>query len=196
MVQVLIKANVNLEVKGSHRRTALLQAAERGREDIVQMLIEKGADISSVDADQQTALLIASAKGHVEVVLILLASGADDSVSALNTALVHGHEDALQLLLKQASPIQQRNAVKLFLKLESNECIRGGAYEKALFTACSFGLEAFVKLLLEGARSSIPVETCDEAMRLIGTRRFLPHHDYEAIAKLLRERRAMSALSD
>ena len=195
VVQVLMKADVDLEVKYSHQRTALLQAAERGWEDIVQILIKKGADINSVDADQQTALLIASAKGYVEVVLILLASGADDLVSAPNTALVHGHGDALQLLLKQASPIQQRNAAKLFSKLESNECIRGGAYENALFSACSFGLEEFVKILLEVARFNIPVETCDEALRLkIGTRRYLPPHEYEAIAKLLRETRATSAL--
>ena len=197
VVQVLIKADVDLEVKDSHQRTALWQAAERGWEDIVQILIEKGADIESVDVGQQTALDIASARGHVEVVLILLKGGAKDLVSALNTASFHGDVDALQLLLKQASPVQQRNVVQLFLKLESNECIRGGAYEKALFTACSFGLEAFVKILLEGARSNIPVETCDEALMLkIGTRRYLPPHDYEAIAKLLRERRAMSALSD
>ena len=196
VVQVLIKADVDLEVKDSHQRTALWQAAERGWEDIVQILIEKGADLESVDVGQQTALLIASVRGHVEVVLILLASGTSDLVSALNTALVHGHGDALQLLLKQASPVQQRNAVQLFLKLESNECIRGGAYEKALFTACSFGLEAFVKILLEGARSNIPVETCDEALKLIGSRRYLPPPEYEAIAKLLRERRAISALSD
>ena len=196
MAKVLIKAELDLELKGPQQKTALLQAAERGWEDIVQILMERGADINSMDADQQTALLIASTKGHVEVVLILLASGASDIVSALNTALVHGHGDALQLLLKQASPIQQRNAVQLLLKLESNECIRGGAYEHALFSACSFGLEAFVKLLVEGARSSIPVETCDEALRLVGTRRYLPPYDYEAIAKLLRERRATTALSD
>ena len=196
MAKVLIKAELDLELKGPQQKTALLQAAEGGWEDIVQMLIEKGADINSVNADQQTALLIASTMGHVEVVLILLASGAKDLVSALNTASSHGHDYAVQRLLKQASPIQQRNAAQLFLKLESSVCIRGGAYEFALFSACSFGLEAFVKLLLEGARSNIPVETCDEAMRLIGTRRYLPAQKYEAIAELLREKRAMSALSD
>ena len=154
------------------------------------------ADLDAVDADQQSALLIAPTKGHVEVVLLLLASGAKDLVSALSTVLVHGHGDALQLLLKQASPIQQRNAVQLLLKLDSNECIPGGAYENALFLACSFGLEEFIKMLLEGARSNISVETCDTALRLIGTRTYLPPHDREAIAKLLRERRAITALPD
>lgn len=196
MVQVLIKAEVDLEVKDSHQRTALLQAAERGWDDIVHILIDKGADIDSVDADQQTALLIASKKGHVEIVRILLASGARGWETALSTAFVHGHADDLQLLLEQASPSQQRTAVQLFLKLDSNVCTHGGAYDNALSSACSTGLEAFVKILLEEAQFKIPVEIYDRALGLIGTRRHLPTHKYEAIAKLLRESRAITALQD
>ena len=196
VVQVLIKAEVDLEVKDSHQRTALLQAAERGWDDIVHILIDKGADIDSVDADQQTALLIASKKGHVEIVRILLASGARGWETALSTAFVHGHADDLQLLLEQASPSQQRTAVQLFLKLDSNVCTHGGAYDNALSSACSTGLEAFVKILLEEAQFKIPVEIYDRGLGLIGTRRYLAPHKYEAIAKLLRESRAITALQD
>ena len=196
VVQVLIKAEVDLEVKGSHQRTALLQAAERGWDDMVNILIDKGADIDSVDADQQTALLIASKKGHVEIVRILLASWPKGLEAALSTAFVDGHADDLQLLLEQASPSQQRTTVQLFLKLDSNVCTHGGAYENALSSACSFGLEAFVKILLEEAQFKIPVEIYDRALGLIGTRRYLPTHKYEAIAKLLCESRAITALQD
>ena len=194
MVQVLIKAEVDLEVKDSHQRTALLQAAERGWDDIVHILIDKGADIDYVDADQQTALLIASKKGHVEIVRILLASGARGLETALSTAFRNTHGDVLLLLLKQAARSQQRTAVRLFLNLNSHVCTQGGAYDNALSSACSFGLEAFVEILLEEAKFKIPVETYNEALRLIGSRRYLPPHEYEAIAKLLRERRAITAL--
>ena len=189
IVQVLIKTELDLEVRGSHQRTALLQAAKTGWDDIVRILIEKGADIDSVDADQQTALLIASTQGHAEVVRILLASGARDLDTALCAASVHGHADVFELLLKKASPSQQRSAVQLFLRLEPNVRTPGGAYENLLSSACSFGWQAFVKILLEEADFKIPVQTYDNELSLIGSRGYLLHDEYKAIAKLLREAR-------
>ena len=171
VVQVLIEAEIDLEMKGSHQRTALLQAAERGWEDIVQILIDKGADIDSVDEDQQTALLIASRNGHVEVCCMLLASGAK-GFEATND---------LQLLL---------------VGNEANLRTHGEVYDNALSSACSFGLESVVKMLVEEAEFKIPVETYNRALRLIGSRRYVRPYDCEAIAKLLREGRAVTALPD
>ena len=166
-IRVLTKAEVDTEVKDSHQQTPLMQAAERGWGDIVQILIDKGADIDCQDEYQQTALLMACKKGHTEVASVLLASGAKGS-------------NDVQLLLLGAEP---------------NVGTSSGVYENALSHACSLGCEEYVKLLLEnGARFRVPVATYDKALGLIGSRAYVPSHKYEAIAKLLRERRATISL--
>ena len=165
-------------MKDSHQRTALLQAAERGWDDVVQILIDKGADIDCQDEYQQTALLMACEKGHTEVVSVLVASGAKGLEAALSTTLIHEPGNDLQLLLLGAEP---------------DVGTHSGVYENALSHACSFGFEESVKLLLKkGARFRVPVATYDKALGIIGSRRYTLPHKYEAIAKLLRERRAMT----
>ena len=154
VVRVSIEAEIDLEMEGSHQRTALLQAAERGWEDIVQILIDKGADIDSVDADQQTALLIASEKGYAEVVSFLLASGAKGLRAA----------DGSQLLL---------------LGTEVNLRTYSEVYDNALSSACSFGWDGVVKILLKEAKFNIPVGTYDRALRLIGSKKYLLSNEYE-----------------
>ena len=197
VAQALIKAEVDITVKDINQRTALLQATERGWEGIVQILIDKGADIDSVDVLQKTALSIASRKGYMGIVGILLARGAKGVEAALSTAFKQGDRDVLQPLLKQASPSQQRVAVRLFLDTYPDVYAPGGDDDNALSLACSFGLEDFVEVLLEeGAKSKIPVKIYDRALGLIGSRRFLLPHKHEKIAKLLREKRATTALLD
>ena len=184
VVQVLIKAEVNTELKDSYQQTLLMQAAERGWEDIVQKLIEKGADVDSVDASQETALLKASKLRHTEVVSILVASGAKGLEAALELSISSIHEPAHDLQL-------------LLLGAELDVGTHSAVYDNALSYACSFGFVEAVKLLLkEGARFRVPVATYHKALGIIGSRSYIPSHKYEAIAKLLRERRAMTVLPD
>ena len=197
VVDVLVKAEVDIEVKDSNQLTALWQAAEKGWEDIVQILIDRGADVNVQNVSGETALFVAAQGGHVGVVRILLAGGAKDLEAALGTAFMYKHVDVLQALLLQASRRQQRLAVQVFRKDKTYVSTLGGPYEVALSSACLFGMEESVKVLLEvGAQLPIPAGMYDRALGLIGSRKYLLDPEYEAIAKLLRERRALAATQD
>ena len=193
-VHTLIKDEVDIEVKDSHRRTALWQAAEKGWEDTVQILIDRGADIHVQNRSGESALFAAYRHGHKEIIRILLASGAEISETALSKALMTRQGDILQLLLKQASRSQLRTAVQMLVDDSSTVATTGGVYDEALCLACSHGMEESIEVLLEvGAQLTIPVEIYDRALGLIGSRKYVLAPEYQRIAKLLRERRALVA---
>ena len=196
-VHILIKDEVDIEVKDSHRRTALWQAAENGWEDTVQILIDRGADIHVQNRSGESALFAAYRHGHKEIIRILLASGAEISETALSKALMTRQGDILQLLLKQASRSQLRTAVQMLVDDSSTVATTGGVYDEALCLACSHGMEEPIEVLLEvGAQLTIPVEIYDRALGLIGSRKYVLAFEYQRIAKLLRERRALAATQD
>ncbi len=199
IVHVLIDKAADIDSVDVDQQTALLIASREGHVEIVKILIQERADVNVQNESGETALFIASKKGYVEVVRILLASGANRLEAALSTAFMYGREDVLQLLLKQASRSQQRTAVQMLFR---DVDVAGvypprGVYNYALSFVCSFGLEESVEILLEeGAKFKIPAEIYDRALELVGSRKYLPPHKYEAIAKLLRERRAITVLVD
>ena len=197
VAHVLIRAGVDIEVMDSYGRTALWPAAEKGWEDTVQILIDRGADVNVQNIFGETVLFAAYQGGHKEIIRILLAiaSGAESLATALSKALMKRQGDILQLLLKQASPSQQWAAVLMLVEDETAMATTGSVYDEALYLACSYGLEELIEVLLEvGAQLTIPVEIYDRALGLIGSRKYVPTPEYEAIAKLLRERRALAAL--
>lgn len=57
--------------------TALICAAETGREDIMRALIQKGADLNVRNKVGMTAMNVAAEKGFIECVRVLLIAGAD-----------------------------------------------------------------------------------------------------------------------
>lgn len=66
-----------------HRRDAFFWASEYGRNTVVEFLIEKGADLTAHRADGQTAL---------------------------HWAVIGGHPDTVELLLRHNPPLEQKNA--------------------------------------------------------------------------------------
>ena len=72
VVQVLIDAGADIEVKDIRRRSPLHTACEKGELTIVKMLVEAGADVRVVDDKGNTCLIAAAAHGHTETVRYLV----------------------------------------------------------------------------------------------------------------------------
>jgi ankyrin repeat protein len=70
-------ANINAQtLPDSLSRTSLMQAALRGRPDVVKFLIDKGADPNITDSNGQTALSLAEQRNNQQVIAILRSAGA------------------------------------------------------------------------------------------------------------------------
>lgn len=69
-VCTLLEAGVDMNITLSNNQTALYEAADHGRAEIVQIMVDVGADLH-VLGGQGTALNIAKYRGHQEVVEIL-----------------------------------------------------------------------------------------------------------------------------
>lgn len=66
-VQLLLKHKAKVDARGTHGRTALLQACQAGNEDIVGALLDAGADRNAHDQSGLTPLLEAARGGHLTV---------------------------------------------------------------------------------------------------------------------------------
>src|SRR5436305_2888378 len=122
------------------RGSALLWAAEHGREVMAQRLLEEGAKAYvNVQFYGRTALYAAAEEGHISVVKLLPEAlevdlKDDDGRTPLSWAAGKGHEAGVKLLLEKGG------------ELESKDNING---RTPLSWAAGEGHEAVVKLLLE-----------------------------------------------
>jgi ankyrin repeat protein len=120
--------------------TALIQAAQRGREPaVVQELLANGAQVEHRRNGGETALIFAGGSGNVSIVEALLNAGAqindqdDNGVTALMTASANGHQGVVLLLLSSGADIHRGN--------------KNG--ETALELAARGGHDTVVRLLLD-----------------------------------------------
>ena len=79
-VRQLIKEGHNVNTRGEYGRTFLIEAADRGHDQVVEELIREGVYVNVKDNLQLTALYYASCSGHCSVVRTLCAAGADTNV--------------------------------------------------------------------------------------------------------------------
>ena len=106
ILQLLLRAKCDTDLKDSNRRTALHWAIQSGHSEVVKLLLQAGADKDSVDPTicMSTSLHLASEKGDLEVMRLLLEAGADkdpidrNGRSALDLAAQEGHVEAVRLL--------------------------------------------------------------------------------------------------
>jgi len=90
-VKQLVAAGADVNAKsGTRGETALLEAAGRGREEIVLFLLEQGADVNAQGGEHgNTALHVAAKKGHVDLVKLLLENGADSKIVSAQGLTAH-----------------------------------------------------------------------------------------------------------
>jgi hypothetical protein len=66
-VRSLLDAGADVNAFGNGRTTALMAAAEAGREDVARLLVERQADANLRNARGQTAAEVAEASGHARL---------------------------------------------------------------------------------------------------------------------------------
>lgn len=126
------------------RSTAILWAAEHGRQETARQLLRHGANIDGQHKYHGNALQVASYRGHVEVARLLVSSGADVNLQGgvygnpLQAASAGGQEKMAAFLLDHGAQV--------------DAC--GGFYDTALEAAAARGFQAIVKLLLDNGAGS------------------------------------------
>jgi ankyrin repeat protein len=111
VVQLLLRAGADCDVKSSSGWTALIRVAIKGYEDVLETLLAAGPDIESSSATGWTALIHASHEGHLPIVKRLLDAGASPSTKdvSLWTPLMrsadNGHAGIVSLLIRAGAEL-------------------------------------------------------------------------------------------
>ncbi len=79
VVQQLLKAGVNVNVRTTDGQTPLMMAAAKGYSDLAKVLLDGGADANVVDGKGRTALRVALDNGYTRTAEILREGGASDT---------------------------------------------------------------------------------------------------------------------
>lgn len=111
LVQRLLEAGLDKDVKDSSGATPLLLAAKNGRFAVVVQLLAAGADTSLADGSRQTPLHAASSGGFLDIVKLLLRSSVPNKArtrhdrcnTPLHLALSKNYPEVAKALLQHAT---------------------------------------------------------------------------------------------
>ena len=102
IVQELIRAGADVNVKDNYKRTALHKASWRGHSNVIKTLALAGANLNVQDVNGMTPLMRAAEQGHANAVVELIRAGADVSVVSSHEWLsVAAGSTALHFAAKQ-----------------------------------------------------------------------------------------------
>ncbi|MEM6868529.1 MAG: ankyrin repeat domain-containing protein, partial [Cyanobacteria bacterium P01_C01_bin.121] len=77
VVELLLTAGADIDLRNDAGYTALMYAAESDRHNMVADLLDRGADITGCNAYQETVLMMMARHGQTDMVEQLIALGAD-----------------------------------------------------------------------------------------------------------------------
>jgi serine/threonine-protein phosphatase 6 regulatory ankyrin repeat subunit B len=129
VVELLLKANADVNVQANNGTTALMLASDNGHDQVVELLLKANADVNVQANNGTTALMLASDNGHDQVVELLLGANADVNVqdknnrgTALMRASLNGHDQVVELLLKANADvnIQDNNGHTALMRASKN----------------------------------------------------------------------------
>ncbi len=115
IVDLLIKAKANLNIRGQYGCTALMEASAKGHKYIVNFLISGEADLNLQNEYGYTALMEAAVRGHKQVVELLIKAKADlnkqdrSGYTALMRASIKGDKDIVQLLVNAEADLSKQD---------------------------------------------------------------------------------------
>ena len=101
----ILARGADVEGRDIAGRTAVINAAWRGRIETVELLVQLGTDFNVADLDGMTAVQWAASNGHAKVVERLTSAGAEldladgKGLTALMRAAWNGHIDTVRLLI-------------------------------------------------------------------------------------------------
>jgi len=113
------KAGFDIDATDANGRTALIEAARKGRSDAVGWLIQAGATTTMADLRGRDALIAAAGGGYTGIVRSLLQHGADSELrdaagwTGLSLAAYKGQAETVTLLANQADPSRLNEALLL-----------------------------------------------------------------------------------
>jgi serine/threonine protein kinase len=108
-VDLFLAAGMRPDVTDAAGRTALVNAASRGHDQISRKLLSRGADVNARDRGGSTALMEAAQGDHKETAQVLLEGGADvnlrddEGQTALMRAAARGHTEMVRVLLNRGA---------------------------------------------------------------------------------------------
>jgi ankyrin repeat protein len=125
LVQALIRAGAQVNVKNRYAVTPLSLAAVNGSAAVVDALLKAGADANTVGTDGETVLMLAARTGKPEPMRLLLDRSADVNAretwhgeTALMWAAAEDHADAVSLLASRGADLNVRSKMPEFPKVK------------------------------------------------------------------------------
>ncbi|XP_069315345.1 2-5A-dependent ribonuclease [Eulemur rufifrons] len=191
MVQQLLErgADVNFQEE-SGGWTALHNAVQASREDIVELLLHHGADPCLRKRNGATPFIVAAIVGNVRLLKLFLSKGADvnecdfHGFTAFMEAAVYGRVEALRFLHRSGAEVNLSRKTK-----QDQERLRkGGA--TALMDAAGEGHLDVVKILLDEMGADVNARDNMGRNALIHALLSSRDGDVEAITRLLLDRGA------
>ena len=145
IIELLLKHGAQVDLQNNDGESALMVAAQNGQAKLAAKLVREygaSADLKQKQTNR-TALMEGSKSGSIDIVKLLLEHGTDNLGWALVLAILHKHDDIIELLLKLGAQVDDKNW-SLFLD------------QPPLVVAVEIGDADIVKLLLEhGAEQGI-----------------------------------------
>ena len=140
VVQLLIDAGAEIDLKSGDGRFLVHLASLLGALDVVKLLVRVGAGVCVTDNGGSTCLILASYSGHIETVRYLVGLPEvdvnhrdSDDYTALHCAMEEKHTDVVQLLIDAGADIETKD----------------NDGRSPLHCACDSGALDIVKMLVE-----------------------------------------------
>jgi uncharacterized protein len=105
-VATILDAGADINALDGHGQTALMNAAHKGRVEIVRLLAKRGANLDHTAKFGLSALMLAVIADHPEVVRVLVDAGADITLRGSPSA----------------TPIYDRTALELAQQMKRTRC--------------------------------------------------------------------------
>jgi len=167
LVNKLLKAGANPNVKNRLNTTPLLEAAFQSNAEIIKALIEAGADPNAAGPDGQTALMLLARGDNVAAAKLLLDKGANPKAkesqreqTALMWAAANNQGPMARLLVERGAEVDARTATDLMTPLVSAEPRAQprspGGMTALMFASREGCLECVEAMLAKGAKVDLP----------------------------------------
>ncbi|CAN0128902.1 unnamed protein product, partial [Ectocarpus fasciculatus] len=180
----LLLSGANPVQAGSKGDFPIHLAAQHGLDEVVLALVQKGVDLNRVNTRGQTPLDVALWWDHVATMKVLLSDGADPNTHDLTHLATHkNNAAAIRALFEAGADIERRDgligltplhfaanfgkctaSMLTLLQLGANVNSKNERGENPLYTACLFGHDDAVDLLLRWGADETTVNSHGETV--------------------------------